>query len=771
MFCFVLFCFVLFCFISTIARDALCMLHLWWHWRDSDKIQLVFDIYQSDPKNSNNKSTYTRTSMTQLPTHKIIYICIYIYIYICIFIFIFIFLSFVQVLIICLVVGPPEYAKPPRTYNVDPNTQMMTIVPIQSVTGSVSGTTDVWFQLAYTSQAKYLSPFSLSPSLLPPLSLFPSLSLPLPLMQNVCKCCFVDKIRYKFTQDGESVTSKTLANAVKNMFHDQGFKYHSFVSLFLFYFILFYFFTFILLFLVCHFIHLDLTFFEVLVHQNWQDGVNHPTACAHVLAVQHVPSLQSSSPQHMYPLTSSSISSPILTSPAPSTFSLLAIYFKNAFISRDITTTSSIPQKAEFGISYPLPDTYDIDCCMFISNHIAFRNILAPGFKKSMNWDAYIVSLSLPLPLSFSSLQLWCKMRWKRQERAILIRSCSNCFQIYLFPSPPWVAFRFRTTPSPCRWALCLICSGRFRSIPPMRSWLPTRKESISDLILTSLFLFSFLLSFLLSFSLVMTWLRYDAQCSFVKYYDQEYYWQGSSQGTTRVKISFSDVPVTIDVQALNSSSLKLYPLILPLPLPSFSSLPLPSLPLPLSPSLPSLTSRIRYDLQSSSMTVNSEIRIDRDCCGAGVCKRGRGREGERKREGGWLLDGKRILIASFSQPTRRQHSSTVWIWLYYTILYYTILYYTILYYTILYYTILYYTILYCTILYYTVLYHKIKEIETKANQFTGNLTRYFPQAMAQAMNAVEFDSVSVLVLQGLLFPQSYMRVRSRRGWEGERNR
>ena len=32
-------------------------------------------------------------------------------------------------------------------------------------------------------------------------------------------------------------------------------------------------------------------------------------------------------------------------------------------------------------------------------------------------------------------------------------------------------------------------------------------------------------------------------------------------------------------------------------------------------------------------MTVNSDIRIDRDCCGAGVCKRGREGEGERGRE------------------------------------------------------------------------------------------------------------------------------------------
>ena len=64
-----------------------------------------------------------------------------------------------------------------------------------------------------------------------------SLSLSLPLMQNICKCCFIDEIRYKFTQNGATATSKTLANAIKNMFHDQGFKYHPFVSLFLFYFI------------------------------------------------------------------------------------------------------------------------------------------------------------------------------------------------------------------------------------------------------------------------------------------------------------------------------------------------------------------------------------------------------------------------------------------------------------------------------------------------------------------------------------------------------
>ena len=95
------------------------------------------------------------------------------------------------------------------------------------------------------------------------------------------------------------------------------------------------------------------------------------------------------------------------SSPTPPPFSLPSIYFKNAFISRDITTTSNIPQKAECGISYPLPDASDIDCCMFISNRIAFRHILAPGFKRSKDWDAYIVSsLSLSLSLVFSSLQL-----------------------------------------------------------------------------------------------------------------------------------------------------------------------------------------------------------------------------------------------------------------------------------------------------------------------------------------------------------------------------
>ena len=116
----------------------------------------MFDIYQSDPKNSNNKSTYTRTSMithANVPLHFSIFI------------------SFVHVLTIRLVLGPPEYAKPPTTYDVDPNTQLTTIVPIQSATGSVSGTTDVWFQLAYASEASYPS---LSPS--------PSLLLPSPLL-------------------------------------------------------------------------------------------------------------------------------------------------------------------------------------------------------------------------------------------------------------------------------------------------------------------------------------------------------------------------------------------------------------------------------------------------------------------------------------------------------------------------------------------------------------------------------------------------------------
>ena len=58
------------------------------------------------------------------------------------------------------------------------------------------------------------------------------------------------------------------------------------------------------------------------------------------------------------------------------------------------------------------------------------------------------------------------------------------------------------------------------------------------------------------------------------------------------------------------------------------------------------------------------------------------------------------------------------------------------------------------------------KERKERPNILTGNLKIYFPQAMAQALNEVEFDSVSVLVLQSLLFPQSYMRVRSRRGRE-----
>ena len=121
------------------------------------------------------------------------------------------------------VVGPAEYAKPPRTYNVDPNTQLTTIVPIQSVTGSVSGTTDVWFQLAYASEATYLSLF---PPFLP-LSLFPS-----PL-SYICRTdVSVDKSRYKFTQNGATATNKTLATAVKNMFHDKGYKYPAFSASF-----------------------------------------------------------------------------------------------------------------------------------------------------------------------------------------------------------------------------------------------------------------------------------------------------------------------------------------------------------------------------------------------------------------------------------------------------------------------------------------------------------------------------------------------------------
>ena len=326
--------------------------------------------------------------------------------------------------------GPPEYAKPPRTYDVDPDTQLTTIVPIQSVTGSVSGTTDVWFQLAYASEATYLS-----------LSI--SLSLSLLLMQNVCECCFIDNIRYEFTQNGATATSKTLANAVKNMFHDKGFKYHSFVSLF---FVLFYFFTFILLFLVCHFSPLV---FEVSVHQNWQDGVNHPTACAHVLAVQHVPSPQSSSPEHMYPLTSS----PVLTSPSPSPFSLLICIKKCFYQWRYHDNFKHSPKGRVWNqlspsrrVRHRLLHVHQQPHC--ISQH--------PRSRIQKVKELECIHCILP-PLSLSSLQLWCKMRWKHQERLILIRFCSMWIHRCLFPSPPWVAFRFRTTPSPCRWAVCLI--------------------------------------------------------------------------------------------------------------------------------------------------------------------------------------------------------------------------------------------------------------------------------------------------------------------------
>ena len=223
----------------------------------------------------------------------------------------------------------------------------------------------------------------ISHSFLPflPLSLFPS-----PL-SYICRTdVSVDKSRYKFTQNGATATSKTLATAVKNMFHDKGFKYPAFSSPS-------FFFGFIFNFDICRYLFIKID--------------------KRVSTIpQLVPTFLRFSMYQAYnrPVLNTCIPSPPPPSPLPSqhhqlpTFSLLLIYFQIAFISGDITTTSSIPQKAEFGISYPLPDASDIDCCMFISNRIAFRNILAPGFKKSMNWSAYIVSFSASLPLSLSLL-------------------------------------------------------------------------------------------------------------------------------------------------------------------------------------------------------------------------------------------------------------------------------------------------------------------------------------------------------------------------------
>ena len=226
-------------------------------------------------------------------------------------------------------------------------------------------------------QKQRISPSS--PSLSLSLSVSPS---PLLSLSYLCRTdVSVDKSRYKFTQNGATATNKTLATAVKNMFHDKGFKYPAFS---------FFFFGFIFNFDICRYLFIKID--------------------KRVSTIpQLVPTFLRFSMYQAYnrPVLNTCIPSPP-PSPLPSqphelpTFSLLLIYFQIAFISGDITTTSSIPQNAEFGISYPLPDASDIDCCMFISNRIAFRNILAPGFQKSMNWSAYIVSFSASLPLSLS---------------------------------------------------------------------------------------------------------------------------------------------------------------------------------------------------------------------------------------------------------------------------------------------------------------------------------------------------------------------------------
>lgn len=76
---------------------------------------------------------------------------------------------------------------------------------------------------------------------------------------------------------------------------------------------------------------------------------------------------------------------------------LLAIYLKFA----DIATTSPVPQRAQIGISRPLPDSpAGIDVVMFISNRISVGTILYEGFKNSVNsWTMNLVSTLLLLAI------------------------------------------------------------------------------------------------------------------------------------------------------------------------------------------------------------------------------------------------------------------------------------------------------------------------------------------------------------------------------------
>ena len=56
-------------------------------------------------------------------------------------------------------------------------------------------------------------------------SVTPSLPLCIKYINGRRKDVSVDKSRYKFTQNGATATNKTLANAVKNMFYEKGYKY------------------------------------------------------------------------------------------------------------------------------------------------------------------------------------------------------------------------------------------------------------------------------------------------------------------------------------------------------------------------------------------------------------------------------------------------------------------------------------------------------------------------------------------------------------------
>ena len=107
--------------------------------------------------------------------------------------------------------------------------------------------------------------------------------------------------------------------------------------------------------------------------------------------------------------------------------------------------------------------------------------------------------------------------------------------------------------------------------------------------------------------------------CDYKASFDQAYSFNDESQGTTNVTVNFKNVKITIDVASLSSSEVKLY-LISRLLTSHFVSFFLYSC-------YNLLTHGRSYNLQSTDMTVDSKIKIDKDCCGKEVEKRNEWRE------------------------------------------------------------------------------------------------------------------------------------------------